>query len=80
MFDAFNVFDCIICIKANKTIIDNNFYDNIIKNNIYYLPFNNGIYSFKDKKLYSYDKRHDIHFTYKINRNFPKYNKKIMMN
>ena len=26
----------------------------MIKNNKYYLPFNNGIYSFKDKKLYNY--------------------------
>jgi hypothetical protein len=68
--------DCIVCIKANKTIINDTFYENMIKNNKYYLPFNDGIYSFKNKKLYSYDELANIHFTYKINRNFPKYNKK----
>ena len=68
--------DCIVCIKANKTIVNDNFYDDMIKNNKYYLPFNDGIYSFKDKKLYKYDELPNIHFTYKINRNFPKYNKK----
>ena len=67
--------DCIICIKANKTIINNKFYDDMIKNNKYYLPFNDGIYSFKDNKLYKYDELPNIHFTYKIGRNFPKYNK-----
>jgi hypothetical protein len=67
--------DCIVCIKANKTIINDKFYDNMIKNSKYYLPFNDGIYSFKDKKLYTYDELPDIHFTFKINRNFPKYNK-----
>jgi len=66
--------DCIICIKANKTIINDKFYDNMIKNNKYYLPFNDGIYSFKDKKLYKYDEMPNVYFTYKIDRNFPKYN------
>jgi hypothetical protein len=47
----------------------------MIKYSKYYLPFNDGIYSFKDKKSYSYDELPNIHFTYKINRNFPKYNK-----
>ncbi len=67
--------DCIICIKANKTIVNNKFYDEMIKNNKYYLPFNDGIYSFKDKKLFTYQELPNIHFQYKINRNFPKYNK-----
>ena len=67
--------DCIIVIKANKTIINDNFYNDMIKNNKYYLPFNDGIYSFKDKKLYTYKELPNIHFTQKINRNFPKYNK-----
>lgn len=66
--------DCIICIKANKTIINDKFYDNMIKNNKYYLPFNDGIYSFKDKKLFAYKELTNINFTYKINRNFPKFN------
>jgi len=68
--------DCIVCIKANKTIINDNFYNDMIKNNKYYLPFNDGIYSFKDKKLYKYNELPNIHFTYKINRNFPKFIKK----
>ena len=67
--------DCIVCIKANQNIINNNFYDDMIKNNKYYLPFNDGIYSFKDKKLYQYRELPNVHFTYKINRNFPKFNK-----
>lgn len=68
--------DCITCIKANQTIINDKFYDEMIKNNKFYLPFNDGIYSFKDKKLYKYKELPNIHFTYKINRNFPKYIKK----
>jgi len=65
--------DCIVCIKANKAIINDKFYDNMIKNNKYYLPFNDCIYSFLDKKTYKYNELPNIHFTYKINRNFPKY-------
>ena len=68
--------DCIVCIKANKTIINDKFYNDMIKNNKYYLPFNDGIYSFKDKKLYDYKDLSNIHFTFKINRNFPKFNQK----
>lgn len=68
--------DCIVCIKANKTIINDKFYNDMIKNNKYYLPFNDGIYSFKDKKLYNYKDLSNIHFTFKINRNFPKFNQK----
>ncbi len=43
----------------------------MITNNKYYLPFNDGIFSFKDKTLYTYDELPNIHFTYKININFP---------
>lgn len=39
-----------------------------------YLPFKNGVYSFKEKKLISYDDIH-IQFTDCINRDFPVYNK-----
>ena len=67
--------DCIICIKANKTIVNNKFYDQMIRNNKYYLPFNDGIYSFKDKKLFTYAELPNIHFQYKISINFPKFNK-----
>jgi hypothetical protein len=31
--------DCIVCIKANQSIINDNFYDDMIKNNNYYLSF-----------------------------------------
>jgi hypothetical protein len=68
--------NCIIIIKANKTIINDNFYNDMIKNNKYYLPFNDCIYSFENKKTYNYNELPNIYFTYKINRNFPKYYKK----
>jgi hypothetical protein len=67
--------DCIVCIKANQSIINDNFYDDMIKNNKYYLPFKDCIYSFLDKKTYTYGELPNIHFTYKINRYFPKFNK-----
>lgn len=66
--------DCIICIRANQTIINDRFYDDMINNNKYYLPFNDGIYSFNDTKLYKYEELPNIHFTYKIDRNYPKFN------
>ncbi len=30
--------DCIACIRANQSIINNKYYDDMIKNNKYYLP------------------------------------------
>lgn len=68
--------DCIVVIKADQSIINDTFYDEMIKKNKYYLPFKDCIYSFMDKKTYKYKELPNIHFTYKINRNFPKYNKK----
>ena len=68
--------DCIVAIKANQSIINDQFYNNMMKNSKYYLPFNDGIYSFKDKQLYKYDELPNIHFTQKISRNFPKFNQK----
>ena len=68
--------NCIVAIKNNYNIkINDNFINDISFNNKYYLPFNDGIYSFNDKKLLSYEDLPNIQFTYKINRNFPKYNK-----
>ena len=67
--------NCIIIIKANKTIINDNFYNDMVKNNKYYLPFYDCIYSFENKKKYNYNELPNIHFSYKINRYFPKYNK-----
>jgi len=65
--------DCIVCIHADTSIINNNFYKDMINNNKFYLPFRDGIYSFKDKKLMTYNDLPNIKFTFKINRNFPKF-------
>ena len=63
--------NCIIAIKNNSNIkINNNFINDLSFNNKYYLPFLNGVYSFKDKKLYEYDDLPTIHFTHIINRDF----------
>ena len=40
--------DCISCVKAEQSITNDNFYDDMTKNNIYYLPFIDYIYSFKE--------------------------------
>lgn len=66
--------DCIKVIKSNQTIIDDEFYNKLLDNNKYYLPFIDGIYSFKENRLYTYEDLPNIHFTYKINRKFPKFN------
>ena len=39
-----------------------------------FLPFNDCIYSFLEKKTFSYGELPNIHFKYKINRNLVKYN------
>lgn len=62
--------DCIKSIRNNRSIINDNFYNDIIRSNKYYLPFNNGLYSFKDKKLYSYSDLPNVYFTQKINRDY----------
>jgi hypothetical protein len=63
--------NCIIAIKNNANIkIDNNFINDLSFNNKYHLPFLNGIYSFKDKKLYKYEELPNIHFIHIINREF----------
>ena len=67
--------DCITCVRANQSLINNKFYEDMIKNNKYYLPFSDGIYSFKEKKLYSFNELPNVNFTYKIDRNFPKFHK-----
>ena len=55
-------------VNDNPTFIK----DNLIKSKDY-LPFKNGIYSIRDKKLYSYDEI-DIQFTQQIDRDFPEQN------
>ena len=55
-------------VNDNSTFLN----DNLVKSKDY-LPFKNGIYSMKDKKLYSYDEI-DIQFTQQIDRDFPEQN------
>ena len=69
------------CINKCIDLLDNLGFkddDNFIKRNQdaskTYLPFKNGVYSFKEKKLISYDDIH-IQFTDYINRDFPTYDK-----
>lgn len=64
--------NCIIAIKNSSNIkIDNNFINNLSFNNKYYLPFLNGVYYFKDKKLYNYDELpSNVNFTHIINREY----------
>lgn len=50
--------------------IDNDFISSNLKKSIYYLPFRDCVYSFKDKKTYDYNDL-NICFTQIINRNFP---------
>jgi len=50
---------------------DPDFYDKMLTSNKGYLPFLDGVYSFKDKKLYTYEDKPDVIFTKKINRKFP---------
>jgi hypothetical protein len=50
--------------------VDNNFINDNLNKSLYYLPFKDCIYSFKDKKTYNYDDI-DICFTQFIDRDFP---------
>lgn len=62
------------CYKAILSIAfeeDPDFYDDMLKSNKGYLPFLDGVYNFKDKKLYTYEEKPDVIFTKKINRKFP---------
>lgn len=63
-------------IRAELSLIDDDFINKTNRNNKNYLPFKNGIYSFIDKKLYDYDELPNVNFFMKINRNFPAINKK----
>ena len=63
--------NCIIAIKNNSNIkINDNFINDLSFNNKYYIPFLNGVYSFKDKKIYEYEALSNIYFTHIINRDF----------
>lgn len=66
---------CITAIRNSDLIkIDNVFLKNIGFKNRSYLPFLNGIWSMKDKKLFSYDELPDIHFLSIINHNLEEFN------
>lgn len=69
-----NIEKCYKLVLVNGFIEDPNFINNSYKNTINYLPFLDGIYSFVDKKLYTYNELPNIHFTQKIYRKFPVYN------
>jgi hypothetical protein len=58
-------------IRAELSIIDDDFINKTNRNNKNYLPFKNGIYSFVDKTLYEYDELPNVNFFMKINRNYP---------
>jgi Zn-finger protein len=62
--------DCVDCILADDSYTDDTFADKLFMSNLYYIAFNNGIWSFKDKKLYEYSELPDVYFTKKIHRDF----------
>jgi hypothetical protein len=62
--------NCIACILADNSYTDESFLENMFNSNLYYLAFRNGIWSFKDNKLYSYDELPHVYFIKKINRDF----------
>ncbi len=67
---------CVISIRNSPLIkTDDKFIDNVSFNNRGYLPFLNGNWKMKEKKLYTYDELPNIHFFYIINRNFNEINK-----
>ena len=67
---------CCISIRNSPLIkTDDKFIDNVSFNNRGYLPFLNGIWNMKEKKLYNYDELPNIHFLYIINRNLNEINK-----
>lgn len=68
--------NCVIAIRNSPLIKnDDKFIDNVSFNNRTYLPFLNGIWNMKEKKLYNYDELPNIHFFYIINRNLNEINK-----
>lgn len=68
--------NCVISIRNSPLIkTDDKFIENVSFNNRGYLPFLNGIWNMKEKKLYNYDELPNIHFFYIINRNLNEINK-----
>ena len=72
--------DCIVCIEANKTIVNDKFCDDMIRIiNIISLIKLMMVFILLEKKLYKYSELPYIHFTFKINRIFLNLIKKSMM-
>jgi len=65
---------CRKLILSNGFKVDDNFISSNLKKSLYYLPYRNCVYCFKDGKTYNYDELPDINFTSYINRDFPKFN------
>ena len=72
--------DCIVCIEANKTIVNDKFCDDMIRiiNTIFLIKLMM-VFILLEKKLYKYSELPYIHFTFKINRIFLNLIKKSMM-
>lgn len=66
---------CVEFIMTDPSYTDDDFLNNLFMSNLKYLAFNNGIYSFKDKKLYAYEDLPYVFFTKKITRNYVTTNK-----
>ena len=62
--------NCIDFILADDSYNDAGFIDKLFNSNLHYLAFNNGIWSFKNKKLYEYKDLPEVCFTKKVNRDF----------
>lgn len=67
---------CYELVLLNGFKEDNLFIENNQKLTKYYLPFIDGIYSYKDKKFYCYDKLSHLNFTQRIHLKIPTFNQK----
>jgi hypothetical protein len=62
--------NCIKFILADDSYTDDNFMEKLFNSNIGYIAFNNGIWSFAEKKLYAYNELPHVYFAKKVNRDF----------
>jgi len=62
--------NCIKFILADDSYTDDNFMEKLFNSNIGYIAFNNGIWSFAEKKLYAYNDLPHVYFAKKVNRDF----------
>jgi len=70
---------CVSIVLDDDSYTDEDFIKNTFSSNLYYLAFKNGIWSFKDKKLYTYNELPNVYFTKKVNRDFNIGDKKYMI-